>query len=54
MCSSDLMEAFNRVLQQSNMGGGAVIQNVLKVDGQVLYTSNNKVSRQRGNRMISR
>ena len=51
---STMMEAFNRVLQQSNMGGGAVIQNVLKVDGQVLYTSNNKVSRQRGNRMISR
>ena len=47
-----MLDAINRNQQQSN-NGGTVIQNVLKVDGQVLYTSNNKVSRQRGNLMIS-
>ena len=49
---STMMEAMQRVLSQSQ--NGQVIQNVLKVDGQVLYTSNNKVSRQRGSKMISR
>ena len=49
---STMMEAMQRVLSQNQ--NGQVIQNVLKVDGQVLYKSNNKVSRQRGAKMISR
>ena len=50
---STMMEAMQRVLAQNN-ANGQVIQNVLELDGQVVYKANNKVSRQRGNRMINR
>lgn len=50
---STMMEAFERVMRNNNMNGG-VINNVLKLDGQVVYSSNNRVQRQRGNKMINR
>jgi hypothetical protein len=39
---------------QVSSNSGTVIHNVLKLDGQVLYNSNNTISRQRGTLMINR